>query len=163
MPPPKAKKNLIQPKKAAEPRKEPSPPNWPPLKPLIPAADLSLTTLVQDQIVVIDNFFTSTLCKTLVAFLSTLPLITTPGKPKKGDAVRVNDRFQINDERFAETLWSSTGLKDIVLRTATDEEEQDQDAPSWGGEVLGLNPNIRIYRYTPGQFFAQHCKSRWSL
>lgn len=27
-----------------------------------------------------------------------------------------------------------------------------------GGEVVGLNPSIRIYRYTKGQFFDQHCK-----
>lgn len=27
-----------------------------------------------------------------------------------------------------------------------------------GGQVIGLNPNIRIYRYTPGQFFDAHCK-----
>jgi hypothetical protein len=27
-----------------------------------------------------------------------------------------------------------------------------------GGEVVGLNPNIRIYRYRPGQFFDAHCK-----
>jgi hypothetical protein len=27
-----------------------------------------------------------------------------------------------------------------------------------GGEVVGLNPNIRIYRYSPGQFFDAHCK-----
>lgn len=27
-----------------------------------------------------------------------------------------------------------------------------------GGEVLGLSPNIRIYRYSPGQFFDAHCK-----
>ncbi|KAF4152392.1 hypothetical protein CNMCM6936_002059 [Aspergillus lentulus] len=26
----------------------------------------------------------------------------------------------------------------------------------WGGEPLGLNANIRIYRYSKGQFFAQH-------
>ena len=28
-----------------------------------------------------------------------------------------------------------------------------------GGEVIGLNPSIRIYRYTKGQFFDCHCKS----
>jgi hypothetical protein len=28
-----------------------------------------------------------------------------------------------------------------------------------GGEVVGLNPKIRIYRYTKGQFFDQHCIS----
>lgn len=26
----------------------------------------------------------------------------------------------------------------------------------WGGRVIGLNPNIRVYRYRPGQFFARH-------
>ena len=30
---------------------------------------------------------------------------------------------------------------------------------SRGGEVVGLNPSIRIYRYTKGQFFDCHCKS----
>jgi len=33
-----------------------------------------------------------------------------------------------------------------------------EDAKLWGGEVLGLNPNIRIYRYSKGQFFDQHCR-----
>lgn len=28
----------------------------------------------------------------------------------------------------------------------------------WGGEPLGLNSNIRVYRYKTGQFFAQHCE-----
>lgn len=28
----------------------------------------------------------------------------------------------------------------------------------FGGEPLGLNPNIRVYRYSKGQFFAKHCK-----
>lgn len=27
-----------------------------------------------------------------------------------------------------------------------------------GGEVVGLNPMIRVYRYTKGQFFDCHCK-----
>lgn len=29
-----------------------------------------------------------------------------------------------------------------------------------GGEVVGLNPNIRIYRYSKGQYFDAHCKSQ---
>jgi hypothetical protein len=28
-----------------------------------------------------------------------------------------------------------------------------------GGEVVGLNPSIRIYRYSKGQFFDCHCES----
>ncbi|KAN0073086.1 hypothetical protein V8E54_009200 [Elaphomyces granulatus] len=126
-------------------------PNWPPLRPLIPASDLSLEPLLDDQIYLIRSFFTSSLCKTYVSFLSSLPLITTTaaGKPKKGEAVRVNDRFQIHDADFAESLWSSTALKQLLLN-------DNGMAALWGGRPLGLNPNIRIYRYVQGQFFARH-------
>jgi hypothetical protein len=58
--------------------------------------------------------------------LKTLPLVTTPGKPKKGDAVRVNDRFQINDEVFAERLWEETGLKSLILGDGEDAEEDGE-------------------------------------
>lgn len=123
--------------------------NWPVLAPLAPSLDLSFEETLKDQILVIRNFFTSTLCKNYVSFLSTLPLVTTPGKPKRGEATRVNDRFQVQDHAFAQRLWTQTGLKDLV--------ESYQDQNLWGGStVLGLNPNIRIYRYRPGQFFDQH-------
>jgi hypothetical protein len=97
-------------------------PNWPPFKPLLPTSDLSLNTLVDSQIVVIRNFWTSTLCKNYVSFLKTLPLTTTPGKPKKGDALRFNDRFQIVDEGFANRLWMETGLKELLLGGEGDDE-----------------------------------------
>lgn len=90
------------------------PPNWPLFKPLLPPSDLYLETLVGSQIVVVRNFWTSTLCKDYVSFLRSLPLVTTPGKPKKGDAVRVNDRFQITDPAFANRLWLETGLQELV-------------------------------------------------
>lgn len=74
--------------------------------------------------------------------------------------MRVNDRFQIHDPLFAERLWEGTGLKGVVGRGVEDEDEDEEKDKEnvWGGEVLGLNPNIRIYRYSPGQFFASHCK-----
>src|ERR1700738_4262878 len=81
------------------------PPNWPPFKPSRPTSDLTLHTLVDSQIILIHNFFTSTLCKTYVSFLKTLPLVTTPGLPKRGDALRVNDRFSVLDSAFANRLW----------------------------------------------------------
>lgn len=146
-----------KPAAAAEPPKQQSP-NWPPFAPLVPADSLGLTTLLENQIVTITNFWSSTLCAKYVNFLRSLPLTTTPGKPKKGDAVRVNDRFQIDDPVFAEHLWSQTSLKSLVENAEIDGESLDDQAKKdlWGGEVLGLNPNIRIYRYTPGQFFDQH-------
>ena len=125
-----------------------STPDWPPLKPLVPVTDLSLDTVLEDQIILIHNLLTSSLCRKYLAFLPTLPLVTTPNQPKKGDAMRSNDRFQVDDPVFAEQLWSSTGLKYLIA----------ESAGQWGGEPCGLNPRIRIYRYRKGHFFDQHCK-----
>ncbi len=136
------------------------PPNWPPFAPLVPDSDLALVELLPRQIVTIPNFWTATLCKSYVSFLASLPLATTPGKPKKGDAVRVNDRFQIDDPGFAERLWSETALKNLLTSDSDNNQlcsTEAQRKELWGGEVIGLNPNIRIYRYTKGQFFDQHC------
>ncbi|ETN43096.1 uncharacterized protein HMPREF1541_02254 [Cyphellophora europaea CBS 101466] len=123
-------------------------PNWPSLKSGISPNSLYVETLLDDQILIIRNLFSSKLCKDYVSFLSSLPLTTTPGTPKRGEAVRVNDRFQIDDYRFAQQLWEQTPLKHLV--------ESYEDQSVWRGHVLGLNPNIRVYRYRPGQFFDQH-------
>ena len=123
-------------------------PIWPSLSPLVPPDRLSIESVSDDQILVIRNLFTSTLCRNLVAFLSKLPLVTTPGKPRRGEATRVNDRYQIQDPPFADNLWSQTALRALV----TPFEPKD----TWCGSVLGLNPNIRVYRYRPGQFFDKH-------
>lgn len=133
-------------------------PNWPALQPLLSPLHLTLEHTVPEQIATISNLWTSTLCKNYVSFLSSLPLTTTPGKPKRGDAVRVNDRFQVDDAAFAERLWSQTALKDLVIGEAAGATEEDRKK-LWGGKVVGLNPNIRVYRYTKGQFFDQHCES----
>ena len=141
-------------------------PSWPPLQPLVPASDLKLETLLEDQVLVIRNFFTATLCRNYVQFLSSLPLSTTPIKPKDGEAVRVNDRIQFEDLNFAQQLWTGTALQQLLSGS---EQPDDEEALSiaqaqklWGGELSGLNPRIRLYRYSPGQYFAQHCRSIFS-
>jgi hypothetical protein len=163
MPSAKAKKKeTAQAKQSTSSAKPDVLPNWPPLRPLVPTSDLYLEALLPDQISLIRNFFTANLCRAYTSFLaSSLSLTTTPLKPKsKDEAVRVNDRFQVHDPAFAEALWSGTALKALVLEPGgldddLDEERRPQE--TWGGKPLGLNPNIRIYRYSPGQFFAQHC------
>ncbi|KAL4778757.1 hypothetical protein BJX76DRAFT_352357 [Aspergillus varians] len=166
MPKPKASKKDLPRQPQSQPQQQA--PNWPPLRPLIPSSDLVLESLLPDQIYLIRNFLPASLCKTYVSFLSSLPLITTPGKPKKGDAVRVNDRFQIQDATFAENLWRGTALRELVTNPVVAEEEEEEEEEEgnaeggrpmkevWGGDPLGLNANIRVYRYSPGQFFAQH-------
>lgn len=113
-----------------------------------------METILPMQILTIPKFFTATLCETYLHFASrSLNLTTTPGKPKRGEAVRVNDRISMYDLGFAERLWSETGLKDLVAREAG----EDGGKELWGGEVIGLSPNIRVYRYSKGQFFDKHC------
>lgn len=114
-------------------------PNWPAFRPLVPELDLTFDDICPDQIVTIQNFWTATLCKNYVSFLSTLPLTTTPGTPKKGEAVRVNDRFQVTDAFFAERLWSETALKNLVLGSNKNNGlvKSSEDAIRiWGGEVV---------------------------
>lgn len=134
----------------------PLPPSWPPLTPRLPSEELVVETVLSSQILTISNFFTTKLCKTYLNFIrQSISLTTTPGIPKRGEAVRVNDRSSIYDLQFAQKLWEDSGLKDVVEREGGGE---DGGRSLWGGEVLGLSPNIRIYRYSKGQFFNKHCK-----
>ncbi|KAK3693771.1 hypothetical protein B0T22DRAFT_50174 [Podospora appendiculata] len=134
---------------AAPPRPAaPTAVSWPPFKPQLPVTDLTLETITPEKVAVFRSFFPKSLCRDYVSFLSGLPLTTTPGKPKRGMALRVNDRFQVDDPAFAHQLWSETGLKEAIL---------DSNLTSlWGGQVVGLNSNIRIYRYCKGHFFDAH-------
>lgn len=111
----KDKRSKAGPPPAATPAATTTTPSWPPFKPALPVVDLSIDSLVKDKVVVLRSFFPRSLCRDYVSFLRELPLITTPGKPKRGDAVRVNDRFQIDDAKFAHRLWTETGLKEMIL------------------------------------------------
>ncbi|KAI2632880.1 hypothetical protein GGS21DRAFT_146322 [Xylaria nigripes] len=126
-------------------------PSWPPFKPQLPVTQLVFEAPIptlEDQIVVLRNFWPKSLCRDYLTFLGNLPLTTTPGRPKRGEATRVNDRFQINDAQFAQRLWLQTGLKEAVLESSVKH--------LWGGEVVGLNSNVRVYRYSKNQFFDCH-------
>lgn len=186
MPPkPKSKsKSSSSPQCQQQSPKQNQHPNWPPLRPLPPTSSLTLSPIIPDQIYLIKNFFTAPLCKNYVQFLSSLPLVTTPSRPKRGEAVRINDRFQVEDARFSGALWEGSGLREAVCgfleescldfysEEGAGAEDEDEEVvlkrkttlrkrianDMFGGEPLGLNPNIRVYRYTKGQFFGKHCK-----
>jgi hypothetical protein len=131
--------------------------NWPTIVPLPYRSNPEITTVLPSQILTL-NLLTSSFSQQFLAFCQSQisPLLTTtPIKPKKGNAVRFNDRFQITDASFAESLWTKSGLKESV---ESYEEEGKQPEDVWGGKPVGLNPNIRIYRYLKGQFFDKHCE-----
>lgn len=101
-----------------------TPPSWPPFKPPLPVVDLGPQLHVSTpKIALVPSFFPRSLCRDYVSFLRTLPMQTTPSRPKRGEAVRVNDRFQIEDPLFSRRLWEQTGLKEALL----DENQHLQD------------------------------------
>ncbi|KAF2861273.1 hypothetical protein K470DRAFT_245579 [Piedraia hortae CBS 480.64] len=130
-------------------------PNWPKISSLCEGRHPELIPLLADQILTIPGLLSQSVCKIYVKFLSNLPLTTTPSKPKKDEALRSNDRYQVNDAEFAAQLWKATGLERLITSPIIDGKELDAHR-LWGGQVIGLNANIRIYRYREGQFFAKH-------
>lgn len=96
-----------------------SPPAWPAFRPALPVADLAVEAVIPEQVVVVRTFFPRSLCREYVGFLRELPLTTTPGRPRRGEAVRVNDRFQVDDAAFAARLWAETGLREALLGSGT--------------------------------------------
>jgi hypothetical protein len=92
----------------------PPPPNWPAFKPRLPVVDITpeLHPDSPTTIAVIRTFFPRGLCQDYVGFLRTLSFQTTPTRPKKGEALRFNDRFQVDDAVFAGRLWVETGLRE---------------------------------------------------
>ena len=152
--------------------------DWPPFERFSSSEANNINIVHPDQIITIPHLWSSKQCSRYVSFLSTLPLSTTPAKAKRGDAVRVNDRYQVEDAAFAERLWSETNLKNIVLGTSSANDlrlKEHERKALWKGDVVslafplvrkslilrpkvGLNPNIRVYRYKKGQFFDKHCE-----
>ncbi|KAI0647215.1 hypothetical protein C8Q79DRAFT_908391 [Trametes meyenii] len=132
--------------------------------------ELECRALIEDQILLIDDFFSPEECKTYVKFIDSLPLELTPPK-KRGEAERVNHRMSITSVEFARRLYAviSPHLPEFPY-------------PAWAKRPVGataraphsLNSNIRLYKYTQGQYFGPHyddwvrdgktgAKSEWTL
>ncbi|KAI0341746.1 hypothetical protein BDW22DRAFT_1332315 [Trametopsis cervina] len=132
---------------------------------------LGCRVLLEDQIILIDNFFTAEECKHFVRFIDGLPLEMTPPK-KKGEAERVNQRISFTSPEFAQNLFSviSPHLPSFQYPQSV---RRPANAPTERA-VHSLNTNIRLYKYGPGQYFGPHyddsvrdsvtgAKSEWTL
>lgn len=130
-------------------------------------------TILKDQIYVIHGFLPAKICNDLVQTIvktdaddsHTFKMETTPLTKRRDYAARVNDRGAVEDTGICNYLWHQ--LEPLI--------ESDPDLSQFKS-AFGLNPNIRMYRYTPGQFFDQHydeavrckvgstaCTTRWTL
>ncbi|EJF66004.1 hypothetical protein DICSQDRAFT_177393 [Dichomitus squalens LYAD-421 SS1] len=162
-----AKKARAPPAAATKPPSKPPQFNFPPIA---PKEELQCRVLIEDQILLIDDFFSPEECKTYVKFIDGLPLELTPPK-KKGEADRVNQRISIPSIDFAQKLYA-------VLAPHLPEFPY----PAWVKKPAGAtaraahscNSNIRLYKYTTGQYFGPHyddsvrdtetgAKSEWTL
>lgn len=112
---------------------------------LLAKNDLSVTELEPNQIYLIHNFFTSKECQSLIRhFNACLPPQPVPAIPKPGEAFRSNDRESVQDPEIAQKIWD-LGIKKACLETPGIYEASLPRKP------VGLNSNIRIYRYREGQ------------
>ncbi|KAH8556547.1 hypothetical protein BGW37DRAFT_17293 [Umbelopsis sp. PMI_123] len=120
---------------------------WPKL---FPKSDLQAQELLPGQIYTISEFFSIKECDSLISYIeNNIQLQATPAIPKRGEALRSNDRISVSDADFAHTLWS-LGVDNVVKSTSAIYKAALPHKPA------GLNTNIRIYRYIPGQKFECH-------
>ncbi|XP_054783656.1 uncharacterized protein LOC129290747 [Prosopis cineraria] len=115
---------------------------WPVIK---PKKNLQITRLKDSDLFTVQGFFSSSESKTFVKVAEAIGFSHQGSLgPAKGEAYRDNDRISVHDPVLAATIWESGLCKifsDIRIR---------------GKVAVGLNPNIRLYRYKVGQRFGRH-------
>ncbi|KIJ69221.1 hypothetical protein HYDPIDRAFT_80229 [Hydnomerulius pinastri MD-312] len=157
----------------SDPSKEKSAPRNVVFPDISPKDYLANRVLLEDQIILIDDFLSAEECKRFLKFIDELPLELTPPK-KKGEAERVNYRFSVTSVAFAERLHSlmlphlpSFPYALSVRRPAVVDVDQPRLPHS-------CNSNIRMYKYTASQYFGPHyddsvkdaatgARSEWTL
>ncbi|KAI3793058.1 hypothetical protein L1987_35670 [Smallanthus sonchifolius] len=116
--------------------------NWPPIK---PKSDLRITSIKDQDLFTVQNFLTAAESKAFIKAAESIGFVHQGSLgPTKGEAYRDNDRIAVNDPVLADTLWES-GLSKLLSHITIR-----------GKVPVGLNPNIRLYRYNIGQRFGRH-------
>lgn len=115
---------------------------WPEIK---PKANLTANKLKGIHLFTVPEFLTPPECEAFIKNAETCGFVHQGSLgPTRGEAFRDNDRISVHDAILAEKLWKS-GLSNFFL-----------DIRVRGKAAVGLNPNIRFYKYKIGQHFGQH-------
>ncbi|XP_059451719.1 uncharacterized protein LOC132182479 [Corylus avellana] len=140
---PERKKRRMGERREADTKKPATPTKkWPLIK---PKRNLQITHLKDTDLFTVQNFFTSAESKAFINAAESIGFVHQGSLgPTKGEAYRDNDRISVNDPVLAETIWES-GLHKLF-----------SDIKIRGKVAVGLNPNIRLYRYKVGQRFGRH-------
>nr|XP_043631857.1 uncharacterized protein LOC122603259 [Erigeron canadensis] len=117
--------------------------NWPVIK---PKSDLRITRLKDNDLFTVHNFLTADESKAFVKVAESIGFVHQGSLgPTYGEAYRDNDRIAVNDPVLSDVLWESGGLSNLFAQLTIR-----------GKVAIGLNPNIRLYRYKVGQRFGRH-------
>ncbi|XP_028768522.1 uncharacterized protein LOC114726124 isoform X2 [Neltuma alba] len=115
---------------------------WPVIK---PKKNLQITRLKDSDLFTVQSFFSSAESKAFIKVAEAIGFSHQGSLgPTKGEAYRDNDRISVHDPALADTIWES-GLDKVF-----------SDIRIRGKVAVGLNPNIRLYRYNVGQRFGRH-------
>ncbi|KAF5731118.1 2-oxoglutarate and Fe(II)-dependent oxygenase superfamily protein isoform 1 [Tripterygium wilfordii] len=115
---------------------------WPLIK---PKQNLQIKRLKDIDLFTVPNFFTSAESKAFIEAAEGIGFVHQGSLgPTKGEAYRDNDRISVSDPVLASAIWES-GLDKLF-----------SDIKIRGKVAVGLNPNIRLYRYKFGQRFGRH-------
>ncbi|XP_074281931.1 uncharacterized protein LOC141606630 [Silene latifolia] len=115
---------------------------WPQIK---PKKNLEFNRLKSNDLITVPNCFTSVESKAFIKVAESLGFVHQGSLgPAKGEAYRDNDRISVNNSSLADLIWES-GLNKLFV-----------DLKIRGKVAVGLNPNIRFYRYKAGQRFGRH-------
>ncbi|KAK9724532.1 hypothetical protein RND81_05G080100 [Saponaria officinalis] len=107
--------------------------------------NLQFNRLKSNDLITVPNYFTSPESKAFIKVGESLGFVHQGSLgPAHGEAYRDNDRISVNNSTLADEIWES-GLNKLFT-----------DIKIRGKVAVGLNPNIRFYRYKAGQRFGRH-------
>jgi len=141
-----------RPSASARARADASSARLPPLDDaLAKRAPRPVRAVVPQEIFFVDDALPSPTCRAIIEHIERGHgfVRTTSRGPRHGEAWRVNGRFQADDEAFARALWRSARVADAFREHGAEIEDP-----------VGLNPNIRVYRYVEGEHFGAHVDER---
>ncbi|KAG8479403.1 hypothetical protein CXB51_029114 [Gossypium anomalum] len=102
-----------------------------------PKAKWPITRLKDNDLFTVQNFFMPAESKAFIKAAESAGFEHQGSLgPAKGEAYRGNDRIAVNDPALADMVWQS-GLSKLLF-----------DIKIRGKVAVGLNPNIRFYRYS---------------
>lgn len=112
-------------------------------------------SIVDDQIITIEHFFTADFCNELIAdFSAKLKLETTPLIKSREYAARYNDRISVTSLPAADALWKY--LRAVIMEVPPYDAPEQTKIRDIFHDARSLNPQLRIYRYEKGHHFGKH-------